>query len=89
MRTIVKRPIEEFENFTRNIYMYILYIYMFNAIARGINKSGGQVNERAAINPNGVTSVVRLSDHRKIVPVTSVQVWQNANERSGSMCPML
>lgn len=47
---------------------------MFNAIARGINKSGGQVNERAAINPNGVTSVVRLSDHRKIVPVTSVQV---------------
>jgi hypothetical protein len=44
---------------------------------------------RAAINPNGVTSVVRLSDHRKIVPVTSVQVWQNANVRSGSMCPML
>lgn len=30
--------------------MYI-YIYMFNAIARGINKSGGQVNEPCCNKP--------------------------------------
>lgn len=48
MRTIVKRPIEEFERFTRNMY---IYIYMFNAIARGINKSGGQVNEPCCNKP--------------------------------------